>query len=190
MCRSEAMRLHALKPKFDAAGCDLVCLLKENIPEQVDQFLAGGGVAGEFWSKETPLFLDDDMTFFRALGGGKLRKGGLSSFLPFAGFWKRYGKIKNDVTDHNLEGEGAIKGGLYVVSKAGIHYEHYEKDLGWWRHPRRFSPRARRLQRSELIHFGAGEREIPPPTREHIPPRPSDARAVKPTYYCGTAQGG
>ena len=68
MCRSEAMRLHALKPKFDAAGCDLVCLLKENIPEQVDQFLAGGGVAGEFWSKETPLFLDDDMTFFRALG--------------------------------------------------------------------------------------------------------------------------
>ena len=34
MCRSEAMRLHALKPKFDAAGCDLVCLLKENIPSQ------------------------------------------------------------------------------------------------------------------------------------------------------------
>ena len=45
MCRSEAMRLHALKPKFDAAGCDLVCLLKENIPEQVDQFLAGGGTS-------------------------------------------------------------------------------------------------------------------------------------------------
>ena len=42
----------------------------------------------------------------------------------------------------------------------------------------------------ELIHFGAGEREVPPPAREQIPPRPSDARAVNPTYYRGTAQGG
>ena len=130
MCRSEAMRLHALKPKFDALGCNLVCLLKENIPEQVDSFLAGSGKHGEFWGADTPLYLDNDMAFFRALGGGKLRRGGLSSFLPFAGFWKRYAKIKNDVTDHNLEGEGAIKGGLYVVSKAGIHYEHFEKDFG------------------------------------------------------------
>ena len=130
MCRSEAMRLHALKPKFDALGCSLVCLLKENIPEQVDSFLAGSGKHGEFWGADTPLYLDNDMAFFRALGGGKLRKGGLSSFLPFAGFWKRYAKIKDDVADHNLEGEGLIKGGLYVVSKAGIHYEHFEKDFG------------------------------------------------------------
>ena len=116
MCRSEAMRLHALKPKFDALGCNLVCLLKENIPEQVDSFLAGSGKHGEFWGADTPLYLDNDMAFFRALGGGKLRKGGLSSFLPFAGFWKRYAKIKDDVADHNLEGEGSIKGCLLYTS--------------------------------------------------------------------------
>ena len=149
MCRSEAIRLHALKPKFDALGCNLVCLLKENIPEQVDSFLAGSGKQGEFWGVDTPLYLDNGMTFFRALGGGKLRKGGLSSFLPFAGFWKRYAKIKDDVADHNLDGEGSSRAGCTWCPRRGSTTSTSRRTSAWRRRQRRFSPRARLSRKSE-----------------------------------------
>mmetsp|Transcript_4692 Transcript_4692/g.16731 ORF Transcript_4692/g.16731 Transcript_4692/m.16731 type:complete len:89 (+) Transcript_4692:463-729(+) len=70
------------------------------------------------------------MTFFKALGGGKVRKGGLSSFFK-PGLWKRYGKMdKATKEDANLKGEGTILGGTYVVSKEGVQYQFKEKDFG------------------------------------------------------------
>lgn len=126
-CRSEAAKLHEQKPAFDAAGCDLVCLLKENIPEEVSAFNNE-----EYWP--SPVYLDNDMTFFKALGGGNVRKGSLSSLLSLLNPWstmsKKYKAIKNDVKDSNLNGEGTIFGGLYVVSNQGIHYQYVEKDFG------------------------------------------------------------
>ena len=101
-------------------------MLKEEIPEEVSAFNTD-----EYWPTSTPLYLDEDMTFFKALGGGKLRKGSLLGFLnPWSGIYKRLKKIKQDVKDSNLNGEGTILGGLYVVSNQGIHYEHVEQDFG------------------------------------------------------------
>lgn len=103
-----------------------MCLLKENIPEEVSEFHVE-----DYWPTSTPLYLDDDMTFFKALGGGKLRKGSLLSFLnPWSSIYKRLKVVQKDVKVSNLKGEGTIFGGLYVVSKRGIHYQHVEKDFG------------------------------------------------------------
>lgn len=103
-----------------------MCLLKENIPEEVTAFHNE-----DYWPTSSPLYLDQDMTFFKALGGGKVRKGSLMSFLnPWSAIYKRYKEVKDDVKDSNLKGEGTIFGGLYVVSNQGIHYQHVEKDFG------------------------------------------------------------
>lgn len=103
-----------------------MCLLKENISEEVSEFYVE-----DYWPPSTPLYLDNDMTFFKALGGGKLRKGSLLSFLnPFSAIYKRLKVVQKDVKDYNLKGEGTIFGGLYVVSNQGVHYQHVEKDFG------------------------------------------------------------
>jgi hypothetical protein len=74
---------------------------------------------------------DNDMTFFKALGGGKVRKGSLWSFLnPWSAIYKRLKVVQDDVKESNLKGEGTIFGGLYVVSNQGVHYQHLEKDFG------------------------------------------------------------
>mmetsp|Transcript_36993 Transcript_36993/g.59459 ORF Transcript_36993/g.59459 Transcript_36993/m.59459 type:complete len:90 (-) Transcript_36993:305-574(-) len=71
------------------------------------------------------------MTFFKALGGGKVRKGSLLSFLnPWSPIYKKYNVIKDDVKDSNLKGEGSIFGGLYIVSTKGVHYQFIEKNFG------------------------------------------------------------
>lgn len=103
-----------------------MCLLKENIPEEVSEFHTE-----DYWPASSPLYLDDDMTFFKALGEGKLRKGSLMSFLnPWSSIYKRLKAVQKDVKESNLKGEGTIFGGLYVVSNQGIHYQHVEKDFG------------------------------------------------------------
>ena len=63
-CRSEAAKLHERKAEINDLGCDLVCLLKENIADEVEAFHRE-----PYWSPSTPLYLDEDMTFFKALGG-------------------------------------------------------------------------------------------------------------------------
>jgi len=89
-CRSEAAKLHYHKPAIAAAGCNLVCLLKENIPAEVSAFHTE-----DYWPTTTPLYADEDMTFFKALGGGKVRKGSLLSFLnPWSPIYKKYNVIK------------------------------------------------------------------------------------------------
>ncbi|EEH58398.1 uncharacterized protein MICPUCDRAFT_56134 [Micromonas pusilla CCMP1545] len=123
--RPAVVLLHERKAEINDLGCDLVCLLKENIADEVEAFHRE-----PYWSPSTPLYLDEDMTFFKALGGGKVRKGGLSSFFK-PGLWKRYGKMdKATKEDANLKGEGTILGGTYVVSKEGVQYQFKEKDFG------------------------------------------------------------
>ena len=91
---------------------------------------------GEYWGEDTDLFLDDDLVFFRTLGDGKLRKKSLKSFVaallnPFSTMYKRYGKIPDDIKKNaNLVGEGLIMGGLFVVNRDAVVYQHKEKDFG------------------------------------------------------------
>ena len=53
-----------LKPELDKVNCKLVCLLHENLPEEVAAFKP------EFWPGD--LYLDTEKAFFAAVGGGKV----------------------------------------------------------------------------------------------------------------------
>jgi len=124
-CRSEATKLYNAKPAINAAGCDLVCLLKENIDEEVAEFHTE-----DYWPGD--LYLDNDLVFYKALGGGTVHKASLLSFLnPWSSIYKKYGKIKTEVKASNLKGEGTITGGLYVVgAQGGVQYQFAEKEFG------------------------------------------------------------
>ena len=53
-----------LEPELKAMGVNLVCLLHENLPDEVAAFKPA------FWPGE--LYLDKDLAFFAALGGGEV----------------------------------------------------------------------------------------------------------------------
>lgn len=87
----------------------------------------------KYWGKATDLYFDDDLTFFKTLGNGKVRKKSFAAaFLnPFSTMYKRYGKIDESTKKNaNLNGEGLIMGGLFVVNDLEIIFQHKEKDFG------------------------------------------------------------
>lgn len=129
MCREEATELEAKTPELEALGVRVVCVLKENIPEEVEAFRRC------CWHGE--LFLDEQMNFYKALYGGQYRQ---VSFLSFFGqvfncgskFWanNKRAKAKGDFQG-NLKGEGRITGGMFVVQQGGsIVYSFQEEIIG------------------------------------------------------------
>ena len=136
MCRSEAAELHAQKASIEAKGARLVCLLKGNGlvgDDEISLFRSDEYDEYRYWGKDTDLFLDDDLAFFKALGGGVVRK---KSFLlallnPFSTMYKAYRNIDAKTkADATLTGEGLIMGGLFVVNKHRVVFQHKEKDFG------------------------------------------------------------
>ncbi|KAI9590882.1 AhpC/TSA antioxidant enzyme-domain-containing protein [Syncephalis fuscata] len=85
----------------------------------------------EYFPHPNDVFIDESKGFYKATGGGKLRWGGLSTFLK-PSFWSIYQRNKGRKVSGNLKGEGRILGGLYVVKPgdAGIEYEHVESQFG------------------------------------------------------------
>lgn len=131
MCRGEAAELHAQKASIEEAGGSLVCLLKGG--GMVSSEEVAGFQSQDFWHPDTPLYFDDDLTFFKTLGGGKLRKGKFfrALFNPWSTMYKAHGKIADDIKKNSdLVGEGLIMGGLFIVNKDGVQYQHVEKDFG------------------------------------------------------------
>mmetsp|Transcript_33500 Transcript_33500/g.73102 ORF Transcript_33500/g.73102 Transcript_33500/m.73102 type:complete len:138 (+) Transcript_33500:2791-3204(+) len=123
MCREEALKLWQLKPELDKVGCKLVCLLHENIPEEVAQFKP------EFWPGE--LYHDTDKAFFAAVGGGKPRAMSLMGLLnPFGKAWKNASRAKTAVSSSNLKGNGLVGGGLLVMKNGEVVYGFQEKNFG------------------------------------------------------------
>lgn len=129
MCRAEAQNVWARSAEFQAAGASrLVCLVKEDIDTQVDEFR-------EFWPGE--IYLDEHSDFYKALGGGKEhRPHSLASFLaammnPFSsdkskGNVKKFSSVKG-----NLTGEGFVAGGCFVIRRDGkAQYTFLEQNLG------------------------------------------------------------
>eukprot|EP00746_Dinoflagellata_sp_MGD_P007721 gnl/MRDRNA2_/MRDRNA2_115345_c0_seq1.p1 gnl/MRDRNA2_/MRDRNA2_115345_c0~~gnl/MRDRNA2_/MRDRNA2_115345_c0_seq1.p1 ORF type:complete len:148 (+),score=32.74 gnl/MRDRNA2_/MRDRNA2_115345_c0_seq1:258-701(+) len=129
MCRDEAVTLHQNADDLKQAGAKrVVCLLKEDLPDQVEEF------RNKFWPGE--LFLDQDKGFYKALGGGQyLKKHSTSTFLmtllnPFSADPVK-DHISKAKSETNLTGEGYIHGGLYVVRQTGItELGFVEEDLG------------------------------------------------------------
>ena len=109
MCREEAHRLFARKKELDAMGVRLLCVVKEAIPEQIDQFVP------KYWGEESDsdLYLDEELQFFKFLGGGEEQSKGLFALASSAvrSANSRAGAyLKSVGGDSNLTGEGWILG--------------------------------------------------------------------------------
>lgn len=123
MCREEAIKLWQLKPELDQANCKLVCLLHENLPDEVAQFKP------VFWPGE--LYLDTDKAFFAAVGGGKPRSMSIMGLLnPFGKAWKNASRANKEVSSSNLKGNGLVGGGLLVMKEGEVVYAFQEKNFG------------------------------------------------------------
>lgn len=67
------------------------------------------------------VFLDSDNCFKRAMGGGTIRKAGLSIFLPGSAFWKgskRASKKYPSIMTEYGSSDGLNLGGVVVVGKS------------------------------------------------------------------------
>jgi len=88
---------------------------------------------------DAPVYLDEPRAFYNALGGGKANKSTLASFLAkIVNPWSRLSKNakrakddKGDAVKGNLDGEGFVHGGVYVVQTGGKpYYAHAEAEIG------------------------------------------------------------
>merc|ERR1712216_108800 len=98
-----------------------------DIGTEVADFQAG------FWSQE--LFMDTEMSFFKALGGGEFTQHSFFSFLgaiaPFSNSRTKQHLAAANEVQGNLSGEGFITGGVYVVRQDGkAAYTFHEEELG------------------------------------------------------------
>ena len=88
---------------------------------------------GEFQSKyfNFPLYLDEEKTFYSALGNRKITsdlKGSWNPFEVYQGFKAIGERIKAKNLEGNFRGEGLILGGILVVSPSqGVVYTYYEE---------------------------------------------------------------
>ena len=103
--------------------------VKENIPEEIKSFRE------DVWPE--PLFMDEKLEFYTAVGGGKKNQYSSAGFLatlanPFSKLYKNViTKGKKYKQKTNLVGEGLITGGLYVVHAGGKpEYSFLEKVIG------------------------------------------------------------
>ncbi|XP_074089112.1 peroxiredoxin-like 2A [Macrotis lagotis] len=117
-CREEAAELSSLKPQLDQLGVPLYAVVKENIGSEVENFQP------YFKGK---IFLDEKKKFY----GPQKRKMKFMGLIRL-GVWQNYFRARNQGFSGNLEGEGFILGGVYVIGsgKQGILLEHREKEFG------------------------------------------------------------
>lgn len=121
MCREEAKELNNNVDDLKQAGAKrVVCLLKENLSDQVAEFQK------DWWTGE--LFLDESKSFYKAIAGGQFKKThSNTSFVctmlcpcskdPMKAHAM---KVYKNKTPMNFKGEGFIQGGVYVVRKTGV----------------------------------------------------------------------
>ncbi|CAM6017903.1 unnamed protein product [Sphagnum balticum] len=127
MCRSEAHQLYARKPIFDAMGIQLVVCLNEHIDAEVRAFWP------RYWGGI--VVVDEKREFFKALGGGRLSKENvITGFIFNATARANWKRARATGIDFNSNGEGTIKGGLYIIraGNGGVAYQFVERNFGDW----------------------------------------------------------
>ncbi|RKP27269.1 AhpC/TSA antioxidant enzyme-domain-containing protein [Syncephalis pseudoplumigaleata] len=123
-CREEAALIEARRDIIEKQlGTRIYVVFHERMG--VDEFVQ------KYFPHPGDVFIDESKGFYKATGGGKLRWGGITTFLK-PSFWSIYQRNKTRKVEGNLKGEGRILGGLYVVKPgdAGIQYEHVEQQFG------------------------------------------------------------
>ncbi|XP_004713093.1 peroxiredoxin-like 2A isoform X2 [Echinops telfairi] len=118
LCREEATDLSSLKPKLDELGVPLYAVVKEHVRTEVKDFQP-------YFKGE--IFLDEKKKFY----GPEKRKMMFMGFVRL-GVWYNFFRARNGGFSGNLDGEGFILGGVFVVGsgKQGILLEHREKEFG------------------------------------------------------------
>uniref|UniRef100_A0ABI7ZA17 Peroxiredoxin-like 2A n=1 Tax=Felis catus TaxID=9685 RepID=A0ABI7ZA17_FELCA len=101
LCREEAADLSSLKPKLDELGVPLYAVVKEQIRTEVKDFQP-------YFKGE--IFLDEKKKFY----GPQKRKMVFMGFVRL-GVWYNFFRAWNGGFSGNLEGEGFILGGVFVV---------------------------------------------------------------------------
>mmetsp|Transcript_53129 Transcript_53129/g.95333 ORF Transcript_53129/g.95333 Transcript_53129/m.95333 type:complete len:150 (+) Transcript_53129:179-628(+) len=131
MCRKEALKVSSHLDEFKEAGASrIVGLVKEDIPNEVDDFRK------DYWKGE--VHMDRDMAFYKALGGGEVYQPfGLASFVamlanPFSKSKTRQNSLNiPKEIEKNTIGEGFISGGSFVLTKDGTPvFSFLETDYG------------------------------------------------------------
>ena len=127
MCRAEAHQLYSRKPIFDALGIQLVAVINEHIDAEVRAFWP------RYWGGM--VMVDEEREFFKALGQGDLpREGFVTGFLLNATARANYKRATATGVEGNLNGEGTIKGGLFIMraGNGGVAYQFIERNFGDW----------------------------------------------------------
>ncbi|MEE6488686.1 hypothetical protein FKM82_015319 [Ascaphus truei] len=115
---AEASELSSLKPQLDQLGVPLYAVVKEKIGTEVEDFQP-------YFKGE--IYLDEKKRFY----GPQRRKMMLMGFLRL-GVIQNFRRAWKSGYTGNLEGEGVILGGVFVIGsgKQGIILEHREKEFG------------------------------------------------------------
>jgi hypothetical protein len=104
-----------------------VVIVKENLDGEVAAFEEDVWQGGE-------IYLDQEMGFFKALGGGEVDQKGLANFLlkvAIPGTVVNKNMKKGEGYKGNMKGEGLIVGGIYVFRQGGeIEFVHREEEIG------------------------------------------------------------
>ncbi|KAM4704230.1 peroxiredoxin-like 2A [Rhinophrynus dorsalis] len=118
LCREEASGLSSLKPELDKLGIPLYAVVKEKVGNEVEDFQP-------YFKGE--IFLDQQKRFY----GPQKRKMMLLGLVRL-GVWQNFRRAWKGGFEGNLEGEGLILGGVFVIGsgKQGIFLEHREKEFG------------------------------------------------------------
>jgi len=115
----------------EAGATKVVCLVKEDLGEEVAKFREG------YWPGE--VLLDEELSFFRALGGGELWNSGVGLILaglraPLTSAHTNFVRLCGVVDSGaamNFRGEGFIGGGCFVLGPDGtVAYSFLERAPG------------------------------------------------------------
>uniref|UniRef100_A0A3P9LS01 Peroxiredoxin-like 2A n=1 Tax=Oryzias latipes TaxID=8090 RepID=A0A3P9LS01_ORYLA len=114
----EASELSSLKPQLEELGVPLVAVVKENLGSEIQDFRPH--FAGD-------IYIDEEKRFYGPL---QRRMGGLG-FIRI-GVWQNFIRAWKSGYQGNMNGEGFILGGVYVIGagEQGIILEHREKQFG------------------------------------------------------------
>ncbi|CAI9569493.1 unnamed protein product [Staurois parvus] len=118
LCREEAAGLSSLKSELDQLEIPLYAVVKEKIGNEVEDFQP-------YFKGE--IFLDDKKRFY----GPQKRKMMFLGLIRL-GVWQNFRRAWKAGFEGNLEGEGLILGGVFVIGSGnqGILLEHREKEFG------------------------------------------------------------
>lgn len=135
MCREEALAISKLfsERKDELGETELVGVVKEVAPTKgaaTDEELG----LGEFQEKyfRYPVFLDENRTFYEALGNRNLLWQPWSSWNPlsvYADLNALGARLKSKGIEGNYKGEGFVKGGIILLTPNlnDIYYVYHEK---------------------------------------------------------------